>query len=259
MGANMAENHPVGFRFALQAKERGATLIHVDPRFSRTSALADLHVPLRAGSDLVFLGALINHTLDDERWRTDPFFHEYLVHYTNAPVIINPEFKDTEDLDGLFSGYLPGEQRYDFDTWQYAAQQTGPAAEAHRSQSGEPRTQYVGQHTDPPRTDPTLQHPHCVFQLVRRHFARYTPELVERACGVPQDLFLKVARAIVSNSGRDRTTAFAYAVAWTQHTTGTQIISACALLQLLLGNIGRPGGGVLALRGHATIQGSTDI
>ncbi len=254
MGSNMAENHPVGFRFVMKAKERGATVIHVDPRFSRTSAMADLHVPLRAGSDIAFLGALINYTLEHEK-----YFKEYVEHYTNAASIVCPEFEDTEDLAGIFSGYDPETGRYDTDSWRYENQQEQPAATEHASQSAEPHAQVVGQQSKQPPTDPTLQHPNCVFQVVKRHFARYTPEIVEEVCGVPRELFLKVAEAVTRNSGRDRTTAFAYAVAWTQHTTGTQMISCCALLQLLLGNIGRPGGGILALRGHATIQGSTDI
>jgi formate dehydrogenase major subunit len=254
MGANMAENHPVGFRFVMKAKERGATIIHIDPRFSRTSAMSDMHVPLRVGTDLVFLGALVNYVIQHEK-----YFKEYILHYTNASTLVTPEFKDTEDLDGLFSGYVPEEHSYNFDTWQYAGQETSTAPTDHHSQTAEPRTQHVGQQDGPLQTDPTLQDPHCVFQLVKRHFSRYTPEMVERACGVPQELFLKVAEAITANSGRERTTAFCYAVAWTQHTVGTQMISCCALLQLLLGNIGRPGGGILALRGHSTIQGSTDI
>ncbi len=260
MGANMAENHPVGFRFVLQAKERGATVIHIDPRFSRTSALADLHVPLRAGSDIAFLGALINHVINSERWNADPFFREYVAHYTNAPVIIAPEFRDTEDLAGLFSGYDPEKRGYAYDTWRYAGQRAEPGTAQDPAQDVQAREggAATGRWQDA-RLDPTLEDPNCVFQIVKRHFARYTPEMVERACGVPPALFLKVAEAIVAESGRDRTTCFAYAVAWTQHTTGTQMIGACALLQLLLGNIGRPGGGILALRGHASIQGSTDI
>ena len=259
MGANMAENHPVGFRFVMKAKERGATVIHIDPRFSRTSALADIHVPLRPGSDMVFLGALVKYVLGSERWRSDAFFDEYVSHFTNAATIINAGFRDTEDLEGVFSGYVAEERRYETETWQYAGQQKDPAPTEHHSQDSMPRTQYVGDQSHPPTTDPTMQHPNCVFQLVKRHFSRYTPEMVERLCGVPQALFLKVAAALLDNSGRERTSAFCYAVAWTQHTIGTQIISCCALLQLLLGNIGRPGGGILALRGHATIQGSTDI
>ncbi len=260
MGSNMAENHPVGFRFVVKAKERGATVIHIDPRFSRTSALADIHVPLRAGSDLVFLGALINHVVTDERWQRDEFFQTYVRHYTNAATIINADYRDTEDLGGVFSGYDPEQRRYDPASWRYAGQE-GPssATGGDPSQDAMARTEHVGQQDDIPHRDETLRDPNCAFQLLKRHFARYTPELVEQACGVPRGLFLRVAEAIVRNSARDRTTAFAYAVAWTQHTIGTQIIGSCALLQLLLGNIGRPGGGILALRGHATIQGSTDI
>ena len=258
MGANMAENHPVGFRFVMKAKTQGATVIHIDPRFSRTSAMADMHVPLRPGSDMVFLGALVHYVINSERWNSDPFFKEYVSHFTNAAVLINPEFKDTEDLDGLFSGYIPEERRYDTKSWTFAGQEP-PQTQSGPEQSAEPRTQLVGQHGGEEQRDETLQDPFCVFQLVKRHFARYTPDMVERLCGLPQELFINVAETLLANSGRERTSAFCYAVAWTQHTTGTQIISCCALLQLLLGNIGRPGGGILALRGHATIQGSTDI
>ena len=259
MGSNMAENHPVGFRFVVRAKTRGATVIHVDPRFSRTSALADLYVPLRAGTDLAVLGGLINYVINSERWNTDPFFKEYVTHYTNASVIINPEYQGPEDLGGIFSGYIPEERRYETDTWQYAGQDERPAASEDKAQTAEPRPEYIGRLDEPVRRDPTLQDPNCVFQIVKRHYARYTPEMVERISGIPQDVFIRLAETILENSGRDRTTAFCYAVAWTQHTNGTQTIGACALLQLLLGNIGRPGGGILALRGHATIQGSTDI
>jgi formate dehydrogenase major subunit len=215
-GSDMAECHPVAFRFVVEAKERGATVIHVDPRFSRTSALADLHVPIRPGSDVAFLGGLIRHVLENER-----YFKEYVAAYTNAAELLRDDFQDTEDLDGLFS---------DASTWAYAGQR-----------------------------DETLQHPRCVFQVLRRHFGRYTPEMVEEVCGIAPQLFARVAAALCGASGRDRTTAWCYAVGWTQHTTGVQIIRAAAILQLLLGNIGRPGGGILALRGHATIQGSTDI
>jgi formate dehydrogenase major subunit len=261
MGSNMAENHPVGFRFVMKAKERGAKIIHIDPRFSRTSAMADLHVPLRAGTDVAFLGGLINHAINSDRWEEDSFALEYLTHYTNAPVIINENFRDTEDLGGIFSGLDEEAGQYDFDTWQYEGEQAKPAPEkgAAARQATEARPQQVGKETHIPERDMTLEHPRCVYQIIKRHFARYTPEMVEQICGVPQDLFLEVAEAVVQNSKRDRTTAFCYAVAWTQHTIGTQMISCCALLQLLLGNIGRPGGGILALRGHATIQGSTDI
>jgi formate dehydrogenase major subunit len=255
MGSNMAENHPVGFRVVMKAKTHGATVIHVDPRFSRTSAMADLFVPIRAGGDLVFLGALINYVLEREA-----YFKEYVLAYTNASMIVSEEFQDTEDLDGLFSGFDPSRGTYKTDTWQYEGQQDSPGgAPEHQGQDAQSYGHRLGGATGKAPTDPTLQHPRCVLQIVKRHYARYTPEMVERACGVPREHFFKVAEAIVNNSGRERTTSFAYAVAWTQHTIGTQIISCCALLQLLLGNIGRPGGGIMALRGHATIQGSTDI
>jgi formate dehydrogenase major subunit len=253
----MAECHPVAFQWVVEAKARGAKVIHVDPRFTRTSALADLHVPLRAGSDIVFLGAIINYVLEHER-----YFKEYVVSYTNASAIIDERFQDTEDADGLFSGWDPERQTYDNTTWQYAGTDDGDHAEGeHESETGQHHGG-IGAPLDEahaPRTDPTLQHPNCVFQLLRKHFRRYTPELVEEVCGVPQELFGTVAETLCENSGRERTSSFAYAVGWTQHTVGAQSIRTAAILQLLLGNIGRPGGGILALRGHASIQGSTDI
>jgi formate dehydrogenase major subunit len=260
MGSNMAEQHPVGFQWVVEAKERGAKVIHVDPRFTRTSALADLHVPLRAGSDIVFLGGLIHQVLEREAW-----FDEYVRNYTNAPVLIDEDFRDTEDLDGLFSGFDPETRTYDNESWGYARTDTDKAAgdgEAGAEVSGEQAHGAHGmrlQHGDPPQEDPTLQDPRCVFQILRRHFSRYTPEMVEESCGCPRELFLRVADWMCENSGRERTSAIAYAVGWTQHTTGVQNIRAASILQLLLGNIGRPGGGILALRGHANIQGSTDI
>jgi formate dehydrogenase major subunit len=215
-GSNMAECHPVAFRWVMQARERGATIIHVDPRFTRTSAVANIHVPIRPGSDIVFLGAIVRYILENDR-----YFKDYVVHYTNAAALIDQEFRDTEDLDGLFSAP---------ETWAYEGQK-----------------------------DPTLQDPRCVFQILKRHYARYTPEMVEEACGIPPKLFFKVAETLCNNSGRDKTGAFCYAVGWTQHTVGVQYIRTACIIQLLLGNIGRPGGGILALRGHASIQGSTDI
>jgi formate dehydrogenase major subunit len=227
----MAEAHPVGFRWVMKAKEKGATIIHVDPRFSRTSALADIWVPIRAGGDIAFLGGLVRHVLEEGLW-----FRDYVVPYTNASVILKEAFRDTEDLDGLFSGWDPATATYDHTSWRYE-----------------------GDETDRPLRDPTLQHPRCVLQVLRRHFARYTPEMVERVAGVPPELFAKVADAFTAASGPDRTAAICYAVGWTQHSKGVQVIRTAAILQLLLGNIGRPGGGILALRGHASIQGSTDI
>ena len=231
MGSNMAECHPVGFQWVMEAKARGATVIHVDPRFTRTSAVADLHVPIRAGSDIAFLGGIVNYILTGGRE-----FREYVVAYTNASSILDDGYRDTEDLDGLFSGWDPDTMAYDATTWRYQLDATGAA-----------------------RRDPTLQHPRCVYQVLRRHFARYTPEVVEQVCGVPRERFVAVAEALCANSGRDRTAAICYAVGWTHHTVGVQYIRTAAIIQLLLGNVGRPGGGILALRGHASIQGSTDI
>jgi len=300
MGSNMAENHPVAFRWPMKAKLKGAKLIHVDPRFTRTSAMCDIYAPLRAGSDIAFLGGLIHYVLASERFNSEPFFRQFLANYTNAPMLVRDDFRDTEDLDGVFSGLMQykggvsewpfngfvGE--YDNQTWQYAGSKietqgwqgatvrSGEQSVGNQPRQGqaptpsgkEPKQLPSGPPYDalvrallqpPPQRDETLQNPRCVFQIVKRHFSRYTPEMVERATGCPRDIFLRVAETVLANSGPDRTTSFAYAVAWTQHTNGPQVIGCCALLQLLLGNIGRPGAGIMALRGHASIQGSTDI
>jgi formate dehydrogenase major subunit len=286
-GSNMAECHPVAFRWPMKAKvEHGAKLIHVDPRFTRTSAMCDLYAPIRAGSDIAFLGGLVNYVVNNERWNSDPFFHEYLLNYTNAATIIREDFKDAEDLDGVFSGLMEysGNTKnwpydgfvgqYQTDTWQYA-RHTGEFGEPRGGEElaapgrrkaqqpthpGEPLAEVIRSLRKPASLrDETLRHPRCVLQVVKRHFSRYTPEMVEQVTGCPKATFLEVAETILENSGRDRTTAWTYAVGWTQHTYGPQMIGCCALLQLLLGNVGRPGGGVMALRGHASIQGSTDI
>ena len=294
MGSNMAENHPVAFRWPMKAKvEHGAKIIHVDPRFTRTSAVADIYAPVRAGSDIAFLGGLITYVLNSERWNSDPFFKSWVVNYTNAATIIREDFKDTEDQDGVFSGlmeYKGGVPEWPFNgftaeynnqSWQYArtpvgdqgrVASTAQSGETRVIQSGPPQPPPARPHQGPPyddivksllrpapQRDPTMQNPRCILQIVKRHYSRYTPEMVESATGCPKELFLKVAETILANSGAERTTSFAYAVAWTQHTYGVQMIGACALLQLLLGNAGRPGAGVMALRGHASIQGSTDI
>jgi formate dehydrogenase major subunit len=259
MGSNMAECHPVGFQWVMEAKLRGATVIHVDPRFSRTSAVADLFVPIRAGSDIAFLGGVVNHILENGRE-----FRDYVVAYTNASAILSEDFRDTEDLDGLFSGWDPETRSYDNASWQYAGTAPVRAGEVGGLERDASQGQQHGAAGAPqrgraPLTDPTLQHPRCVFQVLKRHFSRYTPELVEEVCGVPRNQFLEVAEALCRNSGPERTSALCYAVGWTQHTVGVQYIRTAAIIQLLLGNIGRPGGGILALRGHASIQGSTDI
>jgi formate dehydrogenase major subunit len=257
-GSNMAECHPVGFQWVMEARERGATVIHVDPRFTRTSALCDLHVPLRAGSDIAFLGGVINHILTNDR-----YFRDYVVEYTNAATIVGEDFRDTEDLDGVFSGFNPEKGAYSSESWAYEGMQVASAAgqREHDSHSSGERTGSGGvelEGAEPPQ-DRTLEHPRCVFQLLRKHYRRYTPEFVEETCGVPRDLFFRVAEALCDSSGPERTAAFVYAVGWTQHTVGVQYIRTAAIIQALLGNIGRPGGGIMALRGHASIQGSTDI
>jgi len=266
-GSNFAECHPVGFQWVMAAKARGATVIHVDPRFTRTSALSDLHVPIRAGTDIAFIGGLINHILS-----TDAYFHDFVVPYTNAATIVSEDFQDTDDLDGLFSGFDEEKRHYSFDTWTYDGAPVAPAS-GQRDQT--PGRQHEGvrhaargeQHGSGGtaadardlKRDETLQHPRCVFQILKRHYARYTPEKVEEICGIPTAAFDKVCTALVENSGPERTSQFVYAVGWTQHSTGSQFIRAACVLQLLLGNVGRPGGGVQALRGHASIQGSSDI
>ena len=313
MGSNMAENHPVAFRWPMKAKvEHGAKIIHVDPRFTRTSAVADIYAPLRAGSDIVFLGGIINYVIHHERWQKDDFFQTWLVHYTNAATIIHDDYKDPEENNGVFSGlleYQGGVKEWNYngfvgeyknETWQYkrsgggSAHGSGEAGRAaataqsgeiagHTGQQGKtekpspqgPKSGEVPRGAAPggppfdslvtsllkpsAERDERLQHPRCIFQLIKKHFSRYTPEMVESATGCPKETFLKVAETLLQNSGRERTTSFAYAVAWTQHTMGPQIIGCAALLQLLLGNFGRPGAGIMALRGHASIQGSTDI
>jgi len=276
----MAECHPVGFQWVMEAKARGATIIHVDPRFTRTSAVADVYVPLRAGSDIAFLGGLVNYVLTHEA-----DFREYVVAYTNAGAIIDESFQDTEDLDGLFSGYDPETHSYDPQTWQYEGASAAAAAGDRATPGGGGSDQSGGggkggagaqggggdaptgqSHGSggpsigaKPKVDPTLQHPRCVYQILKRHFARYTADMVHEVCGVDPEQFRQVAEALVGNSGRERTTAFCYAVGWTHHTSGVQYIRTASILQTLLGNIGRPGGGIMALRGHASIQGSTDI
>lgn len=259
MGSNMAEAHPVGFQWVMEAKARGVEVVHIDPRFTRTSAVADRHVPLRAGSDIAFLGGVINYILSNGL-----DFREYVTAYTNASFLVDEKYQDTEDLDGLFSGYDHETASYDPSSWRYESMRHGGQDGAETDESGEPDQlgsggpAIEGGAGDIP-SDPTLQHPRCVYQILKRHYARYTPEMVERVCGVPAEQFLQVARAWTENSGRERTTALVYSVGWTQHTMGAQYIRAGSIIQLLLGNIGRPGGGVFALRGHASIQGSTDI
>jgi formate dehydrogenase major subunit len=323
MGGNPAENHPVGFKWAIEAKlQRNAKIIAVDPRFTRTAATADLFLQLRAGSDLAFLGGLIRYALEQGRIARD-----YLVNYTNAAFIIKEGFKLPDD--GLYSGFDAETRQYDPATWNYEAggavagsregralsppevppstnaggTNTPPSAEARRKLAEQEQAQRAGDQPAPippvtPATrgqaaegggiqgfgpagaqamgrsvppdalpanvahDLSLQHPRCVFRLLEQQFSRYTPELVERVTGIPKDEFLKAADLFTSvrkDGDMRKVATIIYSVGWTQHTSGTQIIRAAAILQLLLGNVGRAGGGVNALRGHSNIQGATDM
>ncbi|MBC5828236.1 MAG: molybdopterin-dependent oxidoreductase, partial [Candidatus Eremiobacteraeota bacterium] len=268
-GSNFAECHPVGFRFVMEAKRRGAKIIHVDPRFTRTSALADLYAPIRSGTDIVFLGAVINWILRNER-----YFRDYVLAYTDAANIVRDDFMDTEDLDGLFSGWRGGGDNGTGGVPQDSTTRMAQQGAGRSRGGGDPAgydtaswfyerehsaTDDAADNSDGIKRDQSLKHPRCVLNVLKRHFSRYTPDMVEDICGMPRDSFFEICHALADNSGRERTTAFAYAVGWTQHTVGVQLIRSASILQLLLGNIGRPGGGIMALRGHANIQGATDI
>jgi formate dehydrogenase major subunit len=271
MGGNPAENHPCGFKWAIEAKRtRNAKMIVVDPRFTRTAATSDLFVQIRAGADIAFLGGVIRYAIENNR-----IAHDYLVNYTNAAFIVKEGFKLPED--GLYSGFDAGSQTYDRSSWTYEygndaggvapAPPVAPAphAAATAAPAGPPP---VGSAKPLPALPPkvaydlTLQHPRCVFQLLKQQYSRYTPEMVERITGIPKDQFLKAADTFTSvrkDGDMKKVATILYAVGWTQHSFGTQIIRTAAMLQLLLGNIGRAGGGINALRGHSNIQGATDM
>ncbi len=254
MGSNMAETHVVGFQWVMEAKARGATVVHVDPRFTRTSAMADVYAQIRPGSDLVLLGALVNHVLSGGHE-----FRDFVVAYTNASTLVSEEFVDTDDLDGLFSGWDPERGEYDPASWAYDHGDEGPPPRRGAAASALVNEGSSSERHDGAACDPTLEHERCVFQVLRRHFARYTPALVEQTCGIPEELFLRIADELVTNSGPERTGYLCYAVGWTMHLHGAQLIRTAAILQTLLGNIGRPGGGIMALRGHSNVQGTTDV
>src|SRR5690242_10122956 len=201
MGSNMAENHPVAFRFVMQAKERGATIIHCDPRFTRTSALADVYAPIRAGTDIAFLGGVIRYIIENDRW-----FRDYALHYTNLATILEDSFQDASELDGVFSGWDEEGRRYKYESWQYKGGTVpSPLAEhyVNTSESFSDKSQRL-QRGDL-HEDLTLQHPRCIYQVLKRHYAAYTPEMVERVTGCPRETFLAVAEALCRNSGRERT------------------------------------------------------
>ncbi|MEY2395953.1 MAG: formate dehydrogenase major subunit [Acidobacteriaceae bacterium] len=301
MGGNPAENHPCGFKWAIEAKRtRNAKMIVVDPRFTRTAATSDLFCQIRAGADIAFLGGVIRYAIENNRIAKD-----YLINYTNAAFIVKEGFQLPED--GLYSGFDAATQTYDRSTWNYeeggdksgeaataapAAVHTGGASAAVPAGGGSGQGQQSGTGSGPGLTgqgyqgaspqgakaaepakptpilppnvayDLTLQHPRCVFQLLKKQYSRYTPEMVERITGVPKDQFVKAADTYTSvrkDGDMKKVATILYAVGWTQHSFGTQIIRAAAMLQLMLGNIGRAGGGINALRGHSNIQGATDM
>jgi len=229
MGGNAAEAHPCGFKWVTEAKAHNhATFIVADPRFTRSAAVADLYAPLRTGTDIAFLGGMINYLLSHDKIQ-----HEYVKAYTNASFIVSEGYRFD---DGLFSGYDEAGRKYDKATWAY---EMGPDGFA--------------------RVDETLQHPRCVLQLLKAHYSRYTPEMVSSICGTPRETFLKVCENVATTSVPDRTLTIMYALGWTQHSVGSQMIRTAAMVQLLLGNMGMAGGGMNALRGHSNIQGLTDL
>lgn len=227
-GGNPAEAHPVGFRWAIEAKKNGAKIIVVDPRFNRTASVSDLHAPIRSGSDIAFLMGVIRYLLE-----TNQIQHEYVKHYTNASYLVNEGYKFE---DGLFSGFNEEKHSYDKSTWNYQFDENGH-----------------------PKRDMTLQDPRCVINVLKEHVARYTPEVVENITGVKQKLFLQICEEIGKTSAPNKTMTHLYALGFTEHTIGTQNIRSMAMIQLLLGNIGMPGGGINALRGHSNVQGTTDM
>lgn len=229
MGSNFAENHPVGFQWVLEAVEKnGATLIHVDPRFTRTSSVAHKHIHLRSGADIAFLGGMVSYILENELY--DRF---YVANYTTASLIVSDDYRFD---DGLFSGYDEATRSYKNESWQYKADKEKK-----------------------PLKDPSLQDPNSVFQVMKRHYSRYTLDKVSAVTGVSKDDLIYAYKLMGSTGTPDRSGFFAYAMGWTQSSTGVQKIRTGAMIQLLLGNIGIPGGGVNALRGHANVQGATDM
>src|SRR5882724_8158710 len=264
MGGNPAENHPCGFKWAIEAKrQRNAKMIVVDPRFTRTAATADLFLQIRAGTDIAFLGGIIRYAIENQR-----IAKEYLVNFTNAPFIVKEGFKLPDD--GLYSGFDPATQTYDRSSWNYEAAGGTSAAgsSGHLGEgpvpaaSGGPPAAALPAMPPNVAYDISLEHPRSVYQLLKQQYSRYTPEMVERITGIPKDQFLKVAELFTSirkDGNLKKVATIIYAVGWTQHSFGTQIIRTAAMLQLLMGNIGRAGGGVNALRGHSNIQGATDM
>lgn len=230
MGANPAENHPVSMKWIMKARETGGKIIVVDPRFTRTAAKADIYAPMRSGTDIAFLGGMIKYIIDK-----DQYFREYVLNYTNAAYLVNPEFKGPGELDGIFSGYDDKTRKYDKKTWSYQMDEKGL-----------------------PKKDPTLKDLNCVFQHLKKHYSRYTVDKVSSITGTPKEKLVEVYKTYASTGKPNKAGTELYAMGWTQHTVGTQNIRAMSIIQLLLGNVGIAGGGVNALRGQSNVQGSTD-
>jgi len=242
IGSNPAENHPAGFGHVTEAKERGAKLISVDPRFTRTSSKADIYAKLRSGTDIAFIGGMIKYVLDDIEYHPQNYNMTYITEYTNAPYLVNPSFKGPAELEGLFSGYAGSlneadneKRKYNKSSWQYQLDENGL-----------------------PKKDKTLTDANCVFQILKRHYARYTPDKACSITGTPKDVFLEVCQTFAATGQEGKAGTIMYAMGTTQHTYGAQNIRSYCILQLLLGNIGVCGGGINAMRGESNVQGSTD-
>jgi len=227
MGSNAAENHPISMKWVMKAKENGATIISVDPRFTRTSSIAQIYAPLRSGADIAFLGGMVSYILTNNK-----YFKEYVDNYTNASYIVGDKY---DFNDGLFSGYDKDKRKYDAASWAFKRDAKGV-----------------------PEKDPTFRNPRCVLQLLKKHYSRYTPEKVSEITGTPVPDLLKVYEAYAATGVPDKAGSVLYALGWTHHTVGSQNIRTSAIIQLLLGNIGIAGGGINALRGQPNVQGSTD-
>ncbi len=227
-GSNAAETHPISFQWVTSAQEAGGKLIHVDPRFTRTSAKADIYAPIRPGSDVAFWNGMISYIIENNL-----YFEKYVKEYTNASFILGPDYGFT---DGLFSGFLEDKKAYDRSKWAFAADENGVS-----------------------KKDPTLRDARCVFQIMREHFKRYDLKTVSSITGIEEALLRKIYELYASTGKPDKAGSILYALGQCQHTTGVQCIRGLAMVQLLLGNIGVAGGGVNALRGESNVQGTTDI
>ncbi len=251
IGSNCAENHPATFYWVHAAMDKGAKLIVVDPRVTRTAAKADIYAPLRPGTDIAFIGGIINYVLENKLYH-----EEYVKAYTNAASLISPDYKGPAELEGVFSGYDAAKKSYATASWQYQTEKIKVKVKEKDAAGNEVE---VEKEATVVKTDPTLQDPNCIFQVMKRHYARYTLDKVSAVTGCPKATLEQVAKAFGATGQAGKAGTIIYAMGGTQHTVGTQNVRAYAVLQLLLGNIGVAGGGVNALRGESNVQGSTDL